>query len=123
MSNVSSSPMDLPAYHCCVRIWHHNEWGCLEYRYAPGDVCEIVDIWADGERRRTGIGSSMVERLMKACKRDGIRRVFAVTRFSNGIARDFYEALGFRIMTTVWHFYPESDDDESNAIMYGKDVT
>lgn len=84
----------------------------LLWREGSGETIEIVDLAVGSERRR-GIGRSLVNRLLARSEIQG-RFVWAITRESNGIARDFYRALGFRPVAVLSRFYLEED-----AMMFG----
>lgn len=84
----------------------------LIHRPGSGGTWEIFDIVVRS-RRGVGIGRSMVEQLISELT-DDIHLLYAITCESNGIARDFYNALGFRRIGTLERFYGDED-----AIMYG----
>jgi ribosomal protein S18 acetylase RimI-like enzyme len=66
--------------------------GHLKYRLGLDSSVEIYDLFVDEERRRSGIGRKLVERLL----RDDHHSVYAFTRVQNEMARAFYRAVGFR---------------------------
>lgn len=79
-----------------------NAGGRLAYRKGSGGTVEILDIVVSA--RRTGYGRRLIQRLVDG---HGVPiRLWAFTRESNGIARDFYKALGFR-ESIVPAFYQE----------------
>lgn len=88
--------------------------GHLEYRIAPGDTCEIVDIHVDGEHRREGVGRRMVEMLW-SCIPAKTQLIYAFTGEDNRIAHDFYHGTGFVLMAKLKGFYGDRD-----ARLYGR---
>lgn len=91
--------------------------GYIEYRYAPGHTCEIVNIEVEAEHRGKGVGRELVTTLCKIV-RQRAKHVYAVTRSSNLIAQEFYAKCGFHVVGVLNRFY----DDELvvDAIMYGR---
>ena len=87
--------------------------GYLVYRLAPGHAAEIVDIKVRSDHRRTGVGRTLVERMLAALP-NGVGNVFAWTRATNYIAQDWYEALRF-VRHDVSEFY---GDDDPDAVLY-----
>ena len=99
----------------------------LTYREGSGHTVEIFDIGV-GTERGQGRGRKLVEMLLeelanrKPRKKGGrlprIPIVFAITRHTNWIARQFYVGVGFRFVGFLHNFYGEGND----AVMYGIDV-
>lgn len=83
--------------------------GYLEYRVAPCYMVEIVNIEVSNLHRREGKGREMVGQLINWCVSQKIKAIFVTTRISNKIAREFYESLGFRRVSTMSWFYPGPD--------------
>lgn len=81
----------------------------LYYRPGSGDSVEIFDIAVKTERR-LGVGRSMVAELRKKFPHSVI---YAITRESNLVARQFYSALG-----GVEAKLPGLYLDENMAVMY-----
>ena len=86
-------------------VW--SKAGRLLYRLCPGNVAEIVDVEVDNEHRRTGLGRAMVEKMIKELPPE-VTRVYAFMRSDNGIACDWYWALGF-VDWPAPNFYPDGD--------------
>lgn len=101
-----------------------NNWDYLVWREGSGDTIEIYDIAVASERRRTGIGRQLVGMLLKDYVPPGVRLVWAVTRYTNLIAQEFYEALGFRVVAVLRNFYKDEPDGKNvaDAIMFGLDI-
>lgn len=94
----------------------------LKWREGSGDTVEIFDIHVDSKERRTGVGRMMVRRLfasLMAANYHPDRLCFAITRNSNKIAQQFYDALGFRLIARLPNFY---DREEEDAWMYGRSL-
>lgn len=70
------------------------EWGFIEYRFAPGATCEIVNIEVHPEHRMQGIGRKLLEMLFKEISGKA-RRVYAITRGDNEMAQIFWEKCLF----------------------------
>lgn len=90
----------------------------LEWERRPGSTVEIVDVAVNSGRRR-GQGRRLVGALLARLPA-GTRLVYAVARAENGIAADFYAALGFRVVGRLDRFY--RDDRPGDAVVYGLDV-
>jgi len=90
------------------------EGAYIRYRLGPARTCEIVDLFVPEDSRRNQIGTSLVFAVFNAMARPYNFYVF--TRRTNGVARLFYEKLGFRGYP-VPEFYLESLPD-CDAILY-----
>ena len=93
----------------------------LVWRQGMGYTVEILDIHVCGERRRQGYGKRLLDLLLRDIPPD-TKLLFAITRVSNTIAQEFYEAMGFRIVGRLHKFYKESKGSGEHALMYGKDI-
>lgn len=105
-------------------LFLNDERDFLVFRAGSGTTVEIFDI-AIGSERRVGKGRLLVNTLISKYLPKGTTLVWVITRSSNGIARDFYEALGFRVVGDLKCLYGRKGTDEEavvDAIMYGKDV-
>lgn len=85
----------------------------LHYRQGSGGTVEIFDIAVNSERG-VGRGRQLINLLFDEV-RQNTHLVFAITRESNQIARQFYAALGFYKLGELHRFY-----QEESAIMYGR---
>ena|SRR3990167_8529528 len=102
------------------RILIDGDQNHLDWREGQGRTVEIFDIVV-GTERRQGIGRRLVEKMLREIpQRTSL--VFAITRISNTIAHQFYEALGFRIVGRLHNFYRDSSDETESALMYGLDI-
>lgn len=93
----------------------------IDWRPGSGRSVEIFDI-AIGSARRQGRGRELIRRLLLEIPKE-TSLVFAITRISNEIAQQFYEANGFRLIGRLHRFYQDGPGggDES-ALMYGLDL-
>lgn len=85
---------------------------------------EILDIVVGSERGK-GHGRRLIEGVLSRIPSLPIRctLVYAITRISNTVAHQFYEACGFRIVGRLHNFYKDRDDNRhEHALMYGRDV-
>lgn len=93
----------------------------LEWRYAPGQTAEIVDIKVLSERVR-GKGRRLVETLMRELKSkqatNPVRLLYAFARVDNDLARGFYRAIGFVEIVPIPGFYRDSSPVQ-DAILWG----
>lgn len=92
----------------------------VAWREGMGGTVEIVDICV-GDERREGRGKRLVSMLKKAVPTD-TRLIFAITRSGNLIARQFYEAIGFRQVGLLKAFYKDVVNDGEYGVMYGLDL-
>lgn len=99
-----------------------NELGdYLEWRYAPGQTAEIVDIKVLSKRLE-GRGRHLVETLLQELKSKQetypVKLLYAFARADNEIARGFYVALGFVEINRLPGFYRDGRSAQ-DAIMWG----
>jgi len=107
----------------------YNKADFLSYRPGSGTTVEILDIHVDSVRRGEGVGRRMVEELVNRVKETEVTRVFAITRETNTIAREFYSGIGFHLMVMIPYFYGNDAEVESvrgdknpHAVMYGRNL-
>lgn len=95
------------------------EGDTLQWREGSGNTIEIYDIEVRSERRQ-GRGRELVQKLFKKIELwyPDCNLVWAITRTTNEIAQEFYEALGFRVVGVLREFY--SNEQGVDAIMYGR---
>lgn len=87
----------------------------LRYRWGSGGTIEIYDIAVNSERG-VGKGRRLVNLLVERVSTK-THLIFAITRQSNRIARQFYEAVGFSESATLKGFYM-ADGEDGNAVVY-----
>lgn len=98
----------------------------LEFRIGSGNTIEIWDISAGSERRQ-GRGRKLLTMLILWMRKQAssINRIWAITRASNFVAQQWYEAMKFRVIAPLRDFYATKDSngkDTVDAIMYGLDI-
>jgi ribosomal-protein-alanine N-acetyltransferase len=85
--------------------------GFAVWRKTAQDECELLNLAVAPERRRGGVGRSLVESLVESLETKQGVSVFLEVRESNHAARAFYESLGFQEVTIRYNYYdfpPES---------------
>lgn len=87
----------------------------LVWREGSGGTVEIFDIAVNSERR-VGIGTCLIHQMLGSVP-PATQLVFAITRASNSIAREFYEGFGFFLLAKLPYFYA-NDTTDQNAVMY-----
>ena len=73
--------------------------------------CELFNIAVEIKSRKKGIGSFLVEYLVKLCLEQEIRTVLLDVRQSNTQALSFYKKLGFEAIGKQKNFYTTPSDD------------
>lgn len=101
------------------RISLDDDRDVLIWREGSGRSVEIFDIVVGSERGK-GKGRRLIAALLAELP-EGTSMVYAITRLGNTIAHQFYEALGFRIVGRLHHFYRDTGGNES-ALMYGLEL-
>ncbi|KXJ25217.1 N-alpha-acetyltransferase 50 [Exaiptasia diaphana] len=94
-----------------------------------GGVCCRVDKTEDGRRlyimtlgclapyRRLGIGTLMLEHVLKICEKDGnIDNIYLHVQISNQGAIDFYKGFGFEIIETKKQYYKRIDPADAYVL-------
>lgn len=97
-----------------MRITLNDSRDFLDWRLGSGETIEIFDIVV-GSERGVGRGRMLINKLLRVIPKSHL--VFAIARESNGIAKDFYLAMRFKIVARLPDFY-----EEESAIMYGLKV-
>lgn len=91
--------------------------GYMEWRHAPGNTVEIVNLEVENGYKRQGIGRELMRILMEQSYLPADFLVYVLTSMSNRPAQRFYQAMGFEAIGTLLNLYPDS-----NAIAYGRKV-
>ena len=81
-----------------------------------GDECELENVVVAEGRRRRGIGSSLIQRLVDVLRNRNGAGIFLEVRESNAAARALYEKSGFRIKGRRKSYY---NDPQEDAVVYG----
>jgi len=79
------------------------------------DECELENIVVAVNETRQRIGSRLLEQLMRAAQRKGIRKLVLEVRESNSPARALYEKCGFRVHGRRPRYYSSPEED---AVLY-----
>lgn len=77
----------------------------------------LLSIAVHPSERRKSIGRSLINRIFKILKNEGVTTIRLEVRRNNLIARKFYEKLGFKSAHTIPSYYGEED-----AIVYLKEI-
>lgn len=76
-----------------------------------GPEGELGDVAVRSERRRTGIGTALVDRVLAEAAERGAGEVYLEVRESNEGARKLYERLGFEIVGRRPSYYTDPVED------------
>ncbi len=79
--------------------------GTAAMRRVGPDIAEIKRMWVDPSRRRTGIGRTMLDRLLEAASEAGYERIVLDSPDFMTAAHALYRAWGFEDTTP----YPETE--------------
>ena len=96
--------------------------GFVTGRIVPGSddadslEAEIYNVGVRSERRRCGIGTALLERFLKVCSDQQVKRVWLEVRAKNEAAVIFYCRHGFEIEFVRKAYYRQPDDDAN--VMY-----
>jgi ribosomal protein S18 acetylase RimI-like enzyme len=97
----------------------------LVWRSGMGRTIEIFDICVGSERRK-GKGRRLVKMMLlevaKYPKGKGPSLIYAMTRYDNAIAHQFYEYMGFRTLGKLHCFYRDGAGQNEHALVWGLDV-
>jgi ribosomal-protein-alanine N-acetyltransferase len=75
------------------------------------DESEIANIAVDPSARHRGVGSLLLDRILRAAAEFGAKTVFLEVRVSNDEARTLYEARGFEVAGRRTKYYRKPDED------------
>ncbi len=90
--------------------------GFIVSRFVPGSgasvlEAEIYNIGVTPRFHGRGVGSALIETLIKKCVKDGVTAIWLDVRAKNARAIDFYERHGFSAVMTRKNFYTDPADD------------
>jgi ribosomal-protein-alanine N-acetyltransferase len=88
--------------------------------WAVVDEAHILSFAVHPDYRRRGIGRTMMEGVLDAAKRLGLRTATLEVRVSNTSAIRLYEKMGFRIAAIRRAFY--QDNNEDAYVMWLEDI-
>jgi ribosomal protein S18 acetylase RimI-like enzyme len=83
--------------------------GWLDYRLAPGDTAEMVNIEVGRAHRRQGVGRALLARLIAELPPQ-VGVLYAFTSASNAIGIEWYRAMGFSL-SPLPRFYASMNED------------
>ena len=83
--------------------------GFLLLRIA-GDFADVLFVFADPSRRRSGIGKALVNAAQREAESRGAGRLVLEVRVGNAAAIALYEQAGFRPVTTKKRYYADNED-------------
>lgn len=106
-----------PMNHHLYRVVGADPRDYLYYRAGSGNTVEIYDICV-GSERRTGVGRRLLMELFRELA--PTMSVWAFTRADNQIAHEFYEACGFRLISSLRGFYDPTHPEMVDARLYGR---
>ena len=75
------------------------------------DTGDITNVSVDPERKGRGIGTLLLEELIRRSREAGIQKLFLEVRESNLPANRLYEAHGFRQVGIRRHYYTNPEED------------
>lgn len=96
--------------------------GYLEWRWTPGMGVEIVNIEVANEHRRTGVGRLLLRQLVDLVGPQGAVAIWATTRSNNGIAHDWYRAMGFNLSGALRGFYDPTRPRDEDAYIFTRNA-
>ncbi len=76
-----------------------------------GDEVHLMNVAVHPDRRRMGVGSCLVDKMIEAGVSKGAKKVWLEVRPSNIIARAFYKKAGFCETGRRPHYYKETHED------------
>ena len=76
-----------------------------------GEDCELENVVVERAARRKGIGSELVESLLREARNRGAARIFLEVRKSNSAARALYQKCGFEINGGRKSYYRDPSED------------
>jgi ribosomal-protein-alanine N-acetyltransferase len=75
------------------------------------DEAEILNLAVDPAHGRRGLGTALVQALLRDLRAAGVARVFLEVRESNQPAQAFYRALGFWLVSRRPGYYSRPPED------------
>ena len=83
-----------------------------------GEV-DVINIAVDPAQRRRGVGRTLLDMIVRLCRRHGVPLLWLRVRMSNRTARRFYRRLGFQQRGRFDHYYQDPDEP---AILMAMDL-
>ena len=72
---------------------------------------ELLRIAVSSEERRSGLGRSLLQKVLDLWQQEGVIQGFLEVRASNEAARNLYETAGFRLLGTRKRYYSHPTED------------
>ena len=82
-------------------------YGCISCVF---DTADLYNIAVAPEYRRTGLGTSILRRLIASAKARGVEKMFLEVRPSNTSANRLYQSEGFFEISVRKKYYPDGED-------------
>jgi ribosomal-protein-alanine N-acetyltransferase len=74
------------------------------------NMAEIASLAVEQAWRKKGIGTELINSLIRYFKKEGFREVFLYARINNAAAVSFYQNLDFSVSKTIKKHYSNGDD-------------
>ena len=82
-------------------------YGCISCVF---DTADLYNIAVAPEYRRTGMGRTILRRLIASAKARGVEKMFLEVRPSNTSANRLYQSEGFFEISVRKKYYPDGED-------------
>lgn len=109
------STMDSPV----ARVWSAKLRGDIVgygVVYYDSDGSELVQIAVESACRRGGVGTALLEEILRFLSGEGVPQIVLEVRSRNEAAVAFYRKAGFRTVTTQKDYYRNPQDDALRMI-------
>ena len=84
------------------------------------EEAEVLNLAVRPEKRKKGIGGSLLHAALEELRREGVARIYLEVRESNGGAKSFYQRHGFVVTGVRPKYYREPDEA---AVLMEKKLT
>ena len=81
------------------------------------DEYEVLSLATDINKRRRGIGTMLLKKLINMAKKEKIQRILLEVSENNTVAISFYEKLGFKKVSKRKNYYKEGIETYDAHIM------
>ncbi len=109
------TPAELPGF---LAVQQNERIGLITY-HIQGDECEIVTL--DSLLPSIGIGTHLVDEVLKVARDSNCRRVWLITTNDNLLALRFYQRRGFRFVTVYRNAVDEARKIKPEIPILGED--
>ena len=99
-------------YYCLIQT-HSDEVSGFAIQSIALDEAHLLNIGVNSEKRRQGLGSDLLEKIIYASEAMGSRKIFLEVRVSNVAATNLYLDFGFKQIGIRKDYYrlPEGKED------------